>query len=129
MRDLRTIKMLGESLISWKVANIEESPSHWHFPSFEIQEYLLPLINVGAQTFDEYGRTEYELEDCRRLLNTIAFARETLSLMSKETIRYETIHDGLASLNKNELLNTLDMLVKSAKLALKQESNLVFYGD
>ncbi|ODB42011.1 hypothetical protein BB427_10890 [Pseudoalteromonas sp. BMB] len=116
-------------MISWKVATIEENPTNWYFPSFEIQEYLLPIINVGGQTFDEYGRTEYEREDCLRLINTVAFAKETLKLMSKTIVRYETIHDGLASLNKNELVNTLDNLAHAVKLALKQQSTLVFYGD
>ena len=120
---------LGESLISWNIANTEERRNSWFFPSFEIQEYLLPIINVGGQNFDEYGQTKYTIEDCRRLRNTVTFAIETLSLMPKSVVRYETIEKGLASLDKNEIISTLDKLSKAAELTIKQETSLLFYGD
>jgi hypothetical protein len=124
-----TNKLLGESLISWNIANTKEGQNSWYFPSFGIQEYLLPIINVGGQNFDEYGQTKYAIEDCRRLINTVAFAKETLSLMPKSVVRYETIEKGLASLEKHEIISTLDKLAKAAELAIKQETSLLFYGD
>lgn len=123
------MRALGESLISWNIANSKESPISWYFPSFEIQEYLLPIINVGGQTFNEYGQTYYSIEDCRRLRNTIHFAKETLTLMPKVIVRYETIENGLASLDKSGIIATLDNLSNAAELAIKQETCLVFYGD
>jgi len=120
---------LGESLISWNIANYGENKNDWYFPSFEIQEYLLPIINVGGQNFDEYSQTKYAIEDCRRLINTVVFAKETLSLMSKSVVRYESIENGLVSLDTNEVLKTLEHLSKAAELAIKQETNLLFYGD
>ena len=116
-------------MISWNIANTIESHSGWYFPSFEIQEYLLPIISVGGQTFDEYGQTKYSIEDCRRLRNTVTFAKETLTLMSTVVVRYETIEKGLASLDKNEIITTLDDLSNAAELAIKQETSLLFYGD
>ncbi|MDO6567719.1 hypothetical protein Q4561_11675 [Alteromonas sp. 1_MG-2023] len=107
-------------MIPWNIANIKEGQNSWYFPSFEIQDYLLPIINVGGPNFDEYGQTKYAIEDCRRLINTVSFAKETLSLMPKSVVRYETIEKGLASLEKDEILTTLDKLAKAAKLAIKQ---------
>ncbi|MBR8841696.1 MULTISPECIES: hypothetical protein [unclassified Pseudoalteromonas] len=122
-------KALGELLILWNIAIIKEGQSSWHFPSFEIQEYLLPIINVGGQNFDEYGQTNYTVEDCRRLINTVAFAKETLALMSKSVVRYETIEKGLVSLNKCEIMSTLAQLSEAAELAIKHKTGLLFYGD
>nr|KJZ07926.1 hypothetical protein TW77_13745 [Pseudoalteromonas rubra] len=116
-------------MISWNIANTKEGQDSWYFPSVEIQEYLLPIINVGGQNFDESGKTKYAIEDCQRLRNTIDFAKETLSLMSKSVVRYETIEEGLASLDKNEIISTLDKLANAAELAIKQETSLLFYGD
>ena len=127
--DFPLFKALGESLISWNISNTKESQNSWYFSSFEIQEYLLPIINVGGQSFDEYGKTKYVTEDCRRLINTVTFAKETLSLMPKSVVRYETIESGLVSLDKNEIIKTLDNLSAAAALAVKQETSLLFYGD
>jgi len=44
-------------------------------------------------------------------------------------VRYETIEKGLASLEKHEIISTLDKLAKAAELAIKQETSLLFYGD
>jgi hypothetical protein len=125
----RLCEALGESLISWNIANTKGNQNGWYFPSFDIQEYLLPIINVGGQTFDEYGQTKYSTEDCLRLKNTVTFAIETLTLTQKQTVRYETIDKGLVSLNKNEIIATLDYLGKAAELVIKQETSLLFYGD
>ncbi|MFC1518248.1 hypothetical protein ACFL6Z_00870 [Pseudomonadota bacterium] len=116
-------------MISWNVVNAEEKQKCWFFPSFEIQEYLLPIINVGCKAFDEYGQTHYSIDDCRRLRNTVAFAKETLILMQKSVLRYETIEEGLASLDKSEILATLNYLNIAAELAIERETSLMFYGD
>jgi hypothetical protein len=78
-------------MINWKVLNSNTDLNDWYFPSFEIQEYLLPLINVGGAYFYEYADTKYTAEDCRRLRSTVKFASETLTLMNKSAVRYETI--------------------------------------
>jgi hypothetical protein len=120
---------LGESLISYNIADTKEGQNSWYFPSFEIQEYLLPIINVGGQNFDEYGQTRYSIEDCLCLRNTITFAKKTLSLIPKSVVRYETIEKGLTSLDKNEIILTLNKLAKVAELAIKQETSFLFYGE
>ncbi len=116
-------------MINWKVLNSNTESSDWNFPSFEIQEYLLPLINVGGAIFDEYAQTKYTAEDCLRLRNTVRFASETLTLMNKPVVRYETIHNGLVSLDKTQILYTLTALDKAAEHALVNESSLIFFGD
>ena len=116
-------------MISWNIANKSEANDGWYFPNFEIQEYLLQLLNVGGPKFDEYGRTVYGREDCMRLRNAISYMRETMNITRKEIIRYETIHEGLVNLDKNEIIRTLKYLDSAAEITLKENSSLVFYGD
>ncbi len=123
------ITALGDFLISWNISNAVESQKDWFFPSFEVQEYLLPIIHVGGANFDEYGQTKYSTEDCRRLINTTAFAKETLLIMAKKTVRYETVGKGLVTLDKSQLIDTLDNLSLAAKQAVKEQTALLFYGD
>ena len=123
------ITLLGDFVISWNIANNSEANDGWYFPNFEIQEYLLQLLNVGGPKFDEYGRTVYGKEDCMRLRNAISHMRETMNITRKEKIRYETIHEGLVELDKNEIIRTLKFLDSAAEITLNENSSLVFYGD
>lgn len=116
-------------MISWKVSSTKDDSIEGYFPSFDIQEYLLPILNVGGPKFDEYGRIAYSVEDCVRLRNTISFAIETLQMMNKSKVRYETINEGLATFEKVDLVNTLNTLDMAAKLAVQNKVGLVFYGD
>jgi hypothetical protein len=116
-------------VINWIVSELNEQGESWYFPSFEIQEYLLPIINVGVERIDEYGSTEYSIEDCRRLKYVIVFALETLAITQKSEIRYETIHDDLVPLNKQEIIDTLESLLDASKLSVKLQSELIFMGD
>lgn len=129
MGDVKCFIRLGEKLISWNVIDTDSSDYNWYFPTPEIQKYLLPIINVGGQKFDEYGRTIYIKEDCVRLKNTVAFAKETLILMPNSTVRYETIDEGLVSLNKREIILTLDNLAMAVEQAIEKSRNLLFLGD
>ena len=116
-------------MINWNIRNSKEKGSNWFFPSFEVQEYLLPIINVGGPTFDEYGATKYSLEDCLRLRNTIEYAIEGYNLSNKDQIRFETMHKGLESLDKSLVNSTLKALDEAAKRAIEKQRGLVFYGD
>ncbi|WP_288130732.1 hypothetical protein [Microbulbifer sp.] len=116
-------------MINWNIKNSKEKRENWFFPSFEVQEYLLPVVNVGVPIFDEYSDTTYELDDCMRLRNVIASLMETLSLTNKSKIRYETIYKGLESLDKSLIIETLENLDAAANLAIKDRTALFFYGD
>ena len=116
-------------MINWIVANHNKTFTGWAFPSFEIQEYLIPIINVGVERFNMYGRTEYSADDCRRLTNVVSFAIETLQLMDKVEFQFETINDGTAVLNKHEIEATLRALLQANDVAIQSSGTLVFLGD
>jgi hypothetical protein len=116
-------------MIDWKVVVSETEIIKGYFPDFNLQEYLLPIINVGGSTFDEYGRTVYSSEDCIRLRNTISFAKETILLTTKVSIRYETINDGLVVLQKEKIVEVLNKLDFAAKAAIDNHKYLEFLGD
>jgi hypothetical protein len=44
---------------------------------------MLPLIHVGGTDIDEYGDTEYNLDDCIRLRKVIAYVLKGLIFTSK----------------------------------------------
>jgi hypothetical protein len=116
-------------VINWILSDHDDQCENWYFPTFDIQEYLLPIINVGVERIDEYGSTTYSIEDCRRLKNVIDFAIETLTISQKNEIRYETIHDDLVSLNKQKIIDTLESLLEASKLSVKLQSELLLLGD
>jgi hypothetical protein len=116
-------------MINWDLKNSKESRSNWFFPNFEIQEYLLPIIYVGGQFIDEYDDAKYEIEDCRRLRQSILYYTDLLDTTDKEVIRYDTMHKGLVSLDKSLIEETLKALDTAAAEAIENRQNLMFYGD
>ncbi len=56
-------------MIDWRAVtkNGDYQEKDWYFPGFLIQEYLLPLVNVGFSYIDEFGETEFLLEDSKRI--------------------------------------------------------------
>ncbi len=62
-------------MIDWRISPNYEAikEREWYFPSFEIQEYLLPQINVGKSYIDEYNDTHFTTEDCNRLKGNIEY--------------------------------------------------------
>jgi hypothetical protein len=62
-------------MIDWRIGPEFEvlAGRDWFFPTDEIQEYLLPQINVGKPFIDEYGDTTFTTEDCARLKGNIEF--------------------------------------------------------
>ena len=116
-------------MINWDLRNSKEPRSNWFFPSFEIQEYLLPTIYVGGQFIDEYDDTKYGAEDCRRLRQAILYFSDLLDTSDKEIIRYETMNKGLVSLDKSLVEETLKALDAAAAEAIENNQSLMFYGD
>ena len=116
-------------MINWDVKDSKERRTHWFFPSFEIQEYMLPIIHVGGSDIDEYGDTEYSFEDCIRLRKVIGYVLIGLNYTNKTKIRYETLSKGLESLDKSLVIEAFRNLDNAAEEAIKNRKNLVFYGD
>lgn len=116
-------------MINWDLKGSKESRSNWFFPSFELQEYLLPVIYVGGQFIDEYDDTKYEIEDCLRLRQAILYFSNIMDATNKDKFRYDTMHKGVVSLDKSEIIKTLQALDTAAAEAIKQQQSLMFYGD
>ncbi len=116
-------------MINWDLMGSKEQRCNWFFPSFEIQEYLLPMIYVGGQFIDEYDDTKYEIEDCRRLRQAILYFSDIMDANDKEIIRYDSMHKGIVSLDKSAIVKTLKALDAAAAEAIEKQQNLMFYGD
>ncbi|TLM77815.1 hypothetical protein ACONUD_05785 [Microbulbifer harenosus] len=116
-------------MISWNVSNSKDKRKNWFFPSFEVQEYLLPIIDIGGSYIDEYGDTTYSVEDCMRLRKVIDNVIEGLSLTKKTRIRFETMHKGLETLDKPLLIEALKNLREATEIAVEKRQPLVFRGD
>lgn len=116
-------------MINWDLMGSKEQRSNWFFPSFVIQEYLLPKIYVGGQFIDEYDDTKYKIEDCQRLRQAIMYFSDILDATDREVIRYETMHKGMVSLDKPLIEETLQSLDSAAAEAIERQQYLMFYGD
>ena len=116
-------------MIDWNIKNSQEKRPNWYFPSFEVQEYLLPIIYVGGEPIDEYGDTLISPAECQRMKNSIKFIQESLLLSPKSKIRYETMQKGLVVLDKLLVLKTLEALGEATDMAVLEQKSLVFFGD
>jgi hypothetical protein len=118
-------------MIDWRVLNgsEEHKSDGWYFPSFPIQEYLLPQLNVGFDYLDEYGDTTFQREDCIRLKGNIAFILNSGWLERKVQIQYETFTGALVILPTAEIQSCLVRLREAADTALAMGGVLKFFGD
>ena len=118
-------------MIDWKVESGKEilSEEGWFFPSFYIQEYLLPIINPGRSYIDEYNDTVFTREDCMRLKGNVEYMIDSGILDQKARIRYETMNEGIKELDTNTIKECLLALHAAADIALKNAGSLKFYGD
>ncbi len=118
-------------MIDWRISpgleGIEDR--QWFFPSFEIQEFLLPQINVGKAFIDVYGDTHFTTEDCARLMGNIEYLLDSGILDRKTEIQFEAFGKGLVTLSCDEIKNCLLKLHEAADEAFKNGETLVFYGD
>jgi hypothetical protein len=118
-------------MIDWRISLEFEALQErgWAFPSFEIQEYLLPQINVGKSYIDEYGDTTFTSEDCARLKGNIEYLLDSGILESRGEIRFDSYEKGLVALACDQIKTCLLRLHEAADQALKRGGTLVFYGD
>jgi hypothetical protein len=118
-------------MIDWRISPDFESRKEreWFFPSFEMQEFLLPKINVGKPLIDPYDATTFSTEDCARLKGNIEYLMDSGIFDSRPEIRFDSFEKGLVSLSCEEIKNCLLKLHEAADAALKREGTLVFCGD
>jgi hypothetical protein len=117
--------------IDWRIVPEIESLEgrKWFFPSFEIQEYLLPQINVGKSHIDEYGDTTFTTDDCARLMGNIEFLIDSGIFDGRKEIKFDSLGKGLVTLTCDEIKNCLLRLHEAADQAFKCGGTLVFRGD
>jgi hypothetical protein len=119
-------------MIDWRIGPDFEAlaEGEWGFPSFEIQEYLLPQINVGKSVIDEYGKTAFTSDECARLKGNIEFLLHSLTLNWKGEIRFDSFEKkGLVTLSCDEIKRCLLKLREAADQAIERGSSLAFFGD
>lgn len=118
-------------MIDWKVVTGGKATQQdgWFFADFMVQEYLLPQINVGFKSIDEYGDTTFDPDDCRRLKGNIEFIIDGGVLDRKSEIQYDSVYDGIVKLPTATIKDCLSRLYVAADLAVKENGSLVFYGD
>ncbi len=118
-------------MIDWRISpNFEEvKERNWFFPSFQVQEFLLPQINVGKAFIDEYGDTTFSTEDCERLKGNIEYLINSGTFDRRNEIRFDSFEKGLVILTCDEVKTCLLRLHQAADQAVKGNGALIFYGD
>lgn len=118
-------------MIDWKIETKNQiyQEDGWYFPSFIIQEYLLPLINVGYAYIDEYNDTKFSLADCKRFRGNIKHLLDYQYYGQKEIIRYDSFSNGLVNIRSQKTVDRLANLDTALVYAIKHNSKFIFYGD
>ena len=118
-------------MIDWKIAHQENelySEEGWYFDNFSIQEYILPMINVGFEYIDEYSDTTFLKDDCERLIGNIKYIAAILE-PRREIISFDSLMNGVVELNKGEIEKCINSLKQAAEKTIKMNGKLIFYGD
>ncbi|MBV6500907.1 MAG: hypothetical protein CJBNEKGG_03395 [Prosthecobacter sp.] len=117
-------------MIDWRVSSSskETGGDGWHFPSFDIQEMLLPMINVGFEMIDSYGDTTFGREDCFRLKRNISFILDS-GRLGRPEFRYDRIEGGISTIRSSDVETCLLRLQEAADQVITSSGVLTFYGD
>jgi hypothetical protein len=118
-------------MIDWRISPEFESLKEraWFFASFEIQEYLLPQINVGKPFIDIYDDTTFTSEDCVRLMGNIRYLLDSGTFDVKPELQFDSFEKGVVALSCQQLKDCLINLHEAASLAAQRGGVLKFYGD
>jgi len=118
-------------MIDWRVENGKDiySEEGWYFPSFIIQEYLIPLVNVGHKYIDEYNDTKFTKDDCMRIKGNIEYLLDSKYFDQKKTIKYDSFSKGVQLIDSEEIKDCLLKLYSAADYALETQGILKYYGD
>jgi hypothetical protein len=118
-------------MIDWRISPDFEAIKGrgWGFPTFEIQEFLLPQINVGKPLIDPYGNTTFSTDDCVRLKGNIEYLINGGWFDRKPEIKFDSFGNGLVTLPCDAIKHCLLSLHEAAAEAVKRNGTLAFYGD
>ena len=118
-------------MIDWSISPDFERPKDrgWFFPSFEIQELLIPQINTGRPFIDEYGDTEFTTDDCTRMKGNIEYLIESGIYERRESVEFDVFGRGVVRLSCSEIRDCLMKLYEAADSAEKRNGTLRFLGD
>ncbi len=118
-------------MIDWRIQSGAQTVQEdgWFFPSFTIQEFLLPMINVGFERIDEYGDTLFHRDDCMRLKGNIRYLLDLGLVTRRQEIRYDSFEKGIVVLQAKEIEQCLLKLLDAADRAILNNGTLGFYGD
>ena len=118
-------------MIDWRIQSGTQTVQEecWFFPSFPIQEFLLPMINVGFEWIDEYGDTSFHRDDCMRLKGNIRYLLDSGLVTRRQQIRYDSFEKGIVVLQATEIEQCLLKLLEAADRAILNNGTLGFYGD
>ena len=125
------LKRSAKKVIDWRIDTEKKPYSErgWFFPSFEVQEMLLPLINAGCSYIDEYGGTSFGIEDCKRIKGNVEYLIDSEIYRTRKEIRFDTFGVGLVTLSCEEIVDCLMKLHEAADQAIGRDATLRFYGD
>jgi hypothetical protein len=118
-------------MIDWKIELDDKElyfEEGWFFSNFSIQEYLLPMINIGIKYIDEYNDTTFLVEDCKRLLGNLKYIENILK-PRKEAISFDSLLNGIVQLQKTEIEKCVEYLIVASQKAIEMNGKLKFYGD
>jgi len=118
-------------MIDWRISPDFDSVKErgWFFPSFEIQEYLLPQINIGKAFIDEFNDTVFTKEDCERIKGNIEYLINAGILDRKRELHFDSFENGLVVLSCEEIKECLINLYEAADETIKRNGTLKFFGD
>ena len=118
-------------MIDWRISPDFEAIEGrgWFFPSLEIQEYLLPQLNVGNPFIDEYGGTTFSAEDCARLKGNIEYLMDSGILDRRSAIRFDSLRSGLVTLSCEDIRECLKKLHAAVEETIRRNGVLKFFGD
>lgn len=118
-------------MIDWRISPdfTALKEREWFFPTFEIQECLLPQINVGKPYIDEYGGTTFTTEDCERLKGNIEYLIDSGIFDRRSEVKFDSLEKGVMTLACDDIKRCLLKLHEAADEAVKRKGSLVFCGD
>jgi hypothetical protein len=125
-------------MIDWQVIVNGQNPPNWSreddgcwFPDFHLQNYLLPIFDVGDQPIDEYDTTVFDKLSIIRLRTHLDWRRGYVEARPDVWTVSETFDGGMTSFEVRceVVLNLIDKTLKMIEFALNCQGQIYFFGD
>jgi hypothetical protein len=98
-------------MIDWQIEETNKmfyKEDKWYFSDFNIQSYLLPIINVGKEYIDEYNYTSFNTEDCKRIVGNLKYLLGLLETRSNGFICFDSLGNGIVQLKVMDIEACID---------------------